>query len=62
MYGKDNALVTSDWRAAPGPDPESSLTGTSYEGYPAVAPYVVAAPRSWVFAGTGVGAGAVSPT
>ena len=58
MYGKDNALVTSDWREPPDPDPESSLIGTIYEGYPAVASYVVAAPDSWVFAGTGVAAGA----
>jgi hypothetical protein len=58
MYGKDNALVTSDWREPPAPDPESSLIGTSYEGYPAVAPYVVASPDSWVFAGTGVTEGA----
>jgi hypothetical protein len=58
MYGVDNALVTSDWREPPDPDPESSLIGTIYEGYPAVAPYVVVSPSSWVFAGTGVGAGA----
>ncbi len=57
LYGKDNALVTSDWREAPDPDPESSLIGTIYEGYPAVAHYTVVAPDSWLFAGTGVGAG-----
>ena len=34
MYGKDNALVTSDWREPPDPDPESSLTGTLYESNP----------------------------
>jgi len=61
LYGKDNALVTSDWREPPSPDPESSLIGTLYEGYPAVAPYVVAAPGSWVFAGTGVAEGARLP-
>ena len=61
MYGVDDALVTSDWREPPDPDPESSLIGTSYEGYPAVARYVVAAPRSWVFAGTGAVAGASFP-
>ena len=54
MYGKDNARVTSDWREPPHPEPESSLTGTLYEGYPAVADYVVAAPDAWMFAGTGV--------
>ncbi len=58
MYGVDNALVTSDWREPPDPDPESSLIGTIYEGYPAVAPFVVVSPGSWVFAGTGVAAGA----
>jgi hypothetical protein len=58
MYGVDDALVTSDWREPPDPDPESSLIGTIYEGYPAVAPYVVVSPKSWLFAGTGVPEGA----
>ncbi|HEV2375961.1 MAG TPA: N,N-dimethylformamidase beta subunit family domain-containing protein [Streptosporangiaceae bacterium] len=57
MYGKDNALVTSDWREPPNPDPESSLTGTLYESNPTNADYVVASPGSWVFAGTGVSKG-----
>jgi hypothetical protein len=57
-YGKDNALVTSDWREPPVPDPESSLIGTIYEGYPANAAYQVATPDSWLFAGTGVAEGA----
>jgi hypothetical protein len=52
MYGKDNALVTSDWREAPHPDPESSLTGTLYESNPVTADYVVVEPHSWVFKGT----------
>jgi len=54
MYGKDNALVTSDWREPPHPDPESSLTGTLYESNPVSAAYVVASPHAWMFAGTGV--------
>jgi hypothetical protein len=54
MYGKDNALVTSDWREPPHPDPESSLTGTLYESNPVDAAYVVATPNAWLFAGTGV--------
>jgi N,N-dimethylformamidase beta subunit-like protein len=54
MYGKDNALVTSDWREPPHPDPESSLTGTLYESNPTDADYVVATPDAWLFAGTGV--------
>jgi hypothetical protein len=28
LYGKDNALVTNDFREPPHPDPESSMTGT----------------------------------
>ena len=36
--------MTSDWREPPHLDPESSLTGTLYEGFPAVADYVVATP------------------
>jgi len=54
MYGKDNALVTSDWRDAPNPDPESSLIGTLYESNPVDAAYVVATPDAWIFKGTGV--------
>ena len=54
MYGKDNDLVTSDWREPPHPDPESSLTGTLYESNPVSAPLVVASPDAWMFAGTGV--------
>jgi N,N-dimethylformamidase beta subunit-like protein len=57
MYRKDLAQVTSDWREPPNSDPESSLIGTSYEGYPVDAAYVVASPSSWVFKGTGVSAG-----
>ncbi|MFD5539649.1 N,N-dimethylformamidase beta subunit family domain-containing protein, partial [Streptomyces sp. NPDC127079] len=51
------ALVTTDFRAAPGADPESSLTGVLYEGYPVDAPYVVTAPDHWLYEGTGVRAG-----
>jgi N,N-dimethylformamidase beta subunit-like, C-terminal len=54
MYGQDNALVTNDYREPPDPNPESSLTGVLYESNPVDAPYVVASPDSWVYAGTGV--------
>ena len=57
LYGRNNALVTNDFREPPDPDPESSLTGTLYEGYPAVADYVVHAPDAWMFAGTGAARG-----
>jgi N,N-dimethylformamidase beta subunit-like protein len=61
MYGVHSALVTSDWRDGPDPNPESSLIGTSYEGYPVNAAFVVASPRSWVFKGTGVSSGDAFP-
>jgi hypothetical protein len=57
MYGKDNSLVTSDWREPPDRDPESSLTGTLYESNPTTADYVVASPDSWLFAKTGAAKG-----
>jgi len=60
-YGKNAAAVTSDWRDSPNPDPESSVIGTIYEGYPVNAPFVVTSPSSWVYAGTGVPAGASFP-
>jgi hypothetical protein len=61
MYGVNNALVTSDWREPPDPDPESSLTGTLYEANPVDASFVVASPDSWVFANTGVSLGTSFP-
>jgi hypothetical protein len=60
-YAKDPTEVTSDWRDAPNSDPESTLIGTIYEGYPVDAPFVVSAPSSWVYQGTGVSEGASFP-
>lgn len=57
MYGKHDALVTSDWREPPHRDPESSLTGTLYESNPVTADYVVTEPDSWVFQRTGAKVG-----
>ncbi|MDH6112447.1 hypothetical protein P3T36_001331 [Kitasatospora sp. MAP12-15] len=48
---------TNDYRVAPGADPESSLLGVIYDGYPVDAPYVVTNPGHWLFAGTNVQAG-----
>ncbi|MBO8190500.1 hypothetical protein ITI46_02045 [Streptomyces oryzae] len=53
VYPDRPSLVTTDYRVAPRPDPESSLTGVLYEGYPADAPFVVHQPDHWVFRGTG---------
>jgi hypothetical protein len=61
MYGVNNALVTSDWREPPDPDPESSLTGTLYESNPTAANFIVASPDSWVFANSGVQLGTSIP-
>ncbi|MFD3325613.1 N,N-dimethylformamidase beta subunit family domain-containing protein [Streptomyces sp. NPDC058701] len=49
--------ATADFRSAPAPDPESSLLGVMYDGYPVDAPYVVTHPDHWLFEGTGVRAG-----
>jgi len=61
MYGKNNEVVTSDWREAPDPDPESSLTGTLYESNPVSAAYVIATPSAWMFKDTGVHEGTKFP-
>ncbi|UGQ15045.1 hypothetical protein LO772_16645 [Yinghuangia sp. ASG 101] len=47
-------MPTNDFRQAPAPDPESSLVGMLYEGFPVDAPYVVHSPGHWLFEGTGV--------
>jgi hypothetical protein len=56
MYGVDNALVTNEFRGPPDPDPECSLTGTYYEGFPVSSAYRVLT-DSWIFHGTGASAG-----
>jgi hypothetical protein len=61
LYAKDPSEVTSDWREPPNSDPESTLIGTVYEGYPVDAPFVVSAAKSWVYRGTGVSDGASFP-
>ncbi|MEY9843758.1 hypothetical protein ABH940_000822 [Streptacidiphilus sp. BW17] len=57
VYWTDRVLTTTDFRSGPAPDPESSMTGVFYEGYPTDAPYVVHQADHWLFAGTGVKAG-----
>ncbi|WP_234425998.1 N,N-dimethylformamidase beta subunit family domain-containing protein [Streptomyces kebangsaanensis] len=53
-YPSRPALVTTDFRQGPAADPESSLTGVLYEGYPVDAPHVVHAADHWLYEGTGV--------
>ncbi|MFJ7244794.1 N,N-dimethylformamidase beta subunit family domain-containing protein [Kitasatospora sp. NPDC098652] len=55
------APATTDFRTGPGADPESSMLGVIYDGYPVDAPYVVTSPEHWAFEGTGVTAGASFP-
>jgi hypothetical protein len=57
----DPSQVTTDWRRPPLNDPESRLLGAQYECNPVHADGVVAAPSSWLFAGTGVAAGTRLP-
>ncbi len=54
LYRHEPAQVTTDYRTAPAADPESSMTGVLYEGYPTDAPFVVHAADHWLFQGTGV--------
>jgi hypothetical protein len=53
MYQADPAQATTDYRLPPAPDPESSMTGVIYEGYPVDAPYVIHQPDHWLYGGTG---------
>ncbi|MEJ8640588.1 N,N-dimethylformamidase beta subunit family domain-containing protein [Streptomyces sp. MS1.HAVA.3] len=57
-YAKDpgfrqGSAPTNDFRRPPAPDPESSLLGVIYAGYPVDATYVVSHPDHWILAGTG---------
>jgi hypothetical protein len=61
LYGKDNALVTNDFREPPDPRPESAVTGVLYESNPVDAAYVVTSPDAWLFQGTGVQEGTRFP-
>ena len=54
LFGHEPALVTTDYRVAPAANPESSMTGVLYEGFPTDAPFVVHAADHWLFQGTGV--------
>ena len=61
MYTVNKSLTTQDWRDPPDPRPESVITGDFYECNPVSDPYVVYAPSSWIFAGTGVRKGTSFP-
>ena len=59
LYGIDNAAVTAwAWRDPPNNRPESALLGEMWQCNPVKADMVITDPSNWVFAGTGLTAGA----
>ena len=59
--GAEHPRATDKWRSAPANRPEEQLVGVMYAGDPVDGDIVVAAPEHWVFADTGLTAGAVLP-
>ena len=55
LFGKDDDRVTTSWREAPNPRPESSIIGNFYEANPVDADMVIVNPGHWMFADTDVG-------
>ena len=53
LYGKDDDLVTGNWRDRPNAVPESTITGVMYRCFPGNDPMVVTNPKNWIWAGTG---------
>ena len=52
LYGKNDNLVTSNWRAPPVPRIESVLNGGLYQCNPVHAPMVITQAASWLYKGT----------
>jgi len=59
--GVDDADVTVQWRNPPNNRPESSLLGEMYQCNPILDDLVVTDPSAWIYAGTGLTAGARLP-
>jgi len=57
----DPQLTTVNWRDAPLNRPENQLIGAQYESNPVQADMVITRPDNWVFANTGLQAGAKLP-
>ena len=57
MTGKNNAVVTVNWDQSPVNNPESLLTGSTYQDIAGNADVVISDPNSWALAGTGLTAG-----
>ncbi len=58
---KDPMAATIQWRLAPLNLPEAQIVGVQYACSPVAADMKIVDPTAWVFAGTGVGAGATLP-
>lgn len=54
---RNSPSTTTQWRQAPHPDPENSMTGMLYECFPGIGPFVVKDPSFFLFRGTHVRAG-----
>jgi hypothetical protein len=54
LFGKDDDRVTTSWREAPNPNPESSIVGNFYESNPVDADMIIVHPSHWMFEGTDV--------
>jgi hypothetical protein len=61
MTGANDAMVTVNWDQAPVSNPESLMTGNTYQDIAADADMVINDPTSWVLAGTGLTAGQALP-
>jgi hypothetical protein len=61
MYVTDKSQTTQNWRGAPFPRPENSLTGVFFQCDPAGAAYVIYDPGNWIFARTGTVKGSAFP-
>jgi hypothetical protein len=57
MMGTNDTLVTVNWDQAPVSNPESQMTGSTYQDIGADADMVIVDPASWVLAGTELKAG-----
>jgi hypothetical protein len=63
LYGVDDVEVTSQWRAAPVPRPESIVNGSAWDRCFGVSgPMVVSVASSWLFRGTGLSRGDAIPS
>jgi hypothetical protein len=61
LYGRQDSLVTGQWRYPPDARPESVLTGVFYQSNPVRADMIVVDPDNWLLEGTGSSRGTRLP-